>query len=91
MALHVPTHGAGLFQQHQVLRDALIAIVALALALGAVLAATIVFPGLTSTSSSMTEVERMNEFRAGERALYQLPIQTEQERWNEFRAGERGE
>jgi hypothetical protein len=86
MTVHVPTHHAG-FDAHPVLRDTMVVIVTLVVVMTAVFAAGQILPGLTSTS--MTEAERTIEFRAGERALYQLPIQTEAERTIEFRAGER--
>ena len=90
MTLHVPTHHAGL-DAHPALRDTLIVIVTVVVVMAAVFAAGQIFPGLSSSSSSMTEAERMIEFRAGERALYQLPIQTESERMIEFWASERAD
>jgi len=90
MTLHVPTHQAGL-GAHPALRDTLIVLVTVVVVMAAVFAAGQIFPGLTSSSTSMTEAERMIEFRAGERALYQLPIQSESERMIDFRAGERAE
>lgn len=90
MTIHVPTHHIG-FDAHPALRDTLIVIVTVVIVMAAVFAAGQIFPGLSSSSGSMTESERLIEFRAGERALYQLPIQTESERMIEFWAGERAD
>jgi hypothetical protein len=90
MTTHVPTHHVG-FGAHPALRDTLIVIVTVVIVMAAVFAAGQIFPGLTSSASSMTESERMIDFRAGERALYQAPVVTESERMIEFWAGERAD
>jgi len=90
MTIHVPTHHAGL-DAHPALRDTLIVVVTLVVVLAAVFAAGEVLPGLKSSSVSMTETERLIEFRAGERALYPERVRTEQQLINDFRAGERAD
>jgi hypothetical protein len=90
MTVHVPTHHTGL-GAHPALRDILIVVLTIVVVMAAVFAAGQIIPGLSSSSLSMTESERLIEFRAGERALYQLPIQSEQQLMNDFRAGERAD
>ncbi len=88
MTLHVPTHPAGLAGHHY-LRSALLLVGAAALALLLWGAALVLRPTTEPAAEPMTPAERMIEFRAGERALWQNPVQTESERMIEFRAGER--
>lgn len=90
MTLHVPTHRAGL-DAHPALRDTLIVLVTVVVVMAAVFAAGQIFPGLTSSSTSMTEEQLMVEFRAGERALYQAPVLSEDQLMIDFRAGERAQ
>lgn len=88
MTLHLPTHPAG-YADHHVLRNALIVIGAIALAIVLVFAAVLLRPAATPTTTQLTEFERMIEFRAGERAEFAAPVLTESERAIEFREGER--
>jgi hypothetical protein len=87
MTLHVPTHQAG-YPEHRFLRFALVTVGAVALALILFVDALQVRPGVTTTTTTGPSTEQVNEFRAGERALWVLPAnQTLLQ--NDFRAGER--
>lgn len=83
MALHYPTHPAGI-ADHHFLRNAVlaIAVVALAMVLGAT--ALLIKPGTTTPTTTVSEAQSLVEFRAGER-----PTLVESQYLVEFRAGER--
>lgn len=88
MTLHLPTHPSQFAGSH-VLRNLLLAIVLAAVAVVVLYAAatTDLAPEPATTTPALTETERFNEFRAGERMPVTMP--SESERFNEFRAGER--
>jgi hypothetical protein len=88
MTLHLPTHPAG-YADHHILRNALIVIGAIALALVLLFAVVMLWPAATPSTTQLTESERMIEFRAGERAEFAAPVLTESERAIEFRESER--
>ncbi len=83
MALHVPAHPAGI-ADHHLLRNALlsIAVVALAVALG--VTALLIRPGTTTPTATTSEGQSLVDFRAGERQSL-----VESQYLIEFRAGER--
>jgi hypothetical protein len=88
MTLHLPTHPAG-YADHHILRNALLVIGAVVLAVILLVGLALMWPSSTPTTAERTEMERMIDFRAGERAEFAAPVLTDQERINEFRAGER--
>lgn len=88
MALHTPTHQAGL-SGHRHLRDFLVAIsLAVILLLAIALAATVRVPPVT-TGPMSAEQQSLIQFRAGERADWAVGVPTEGSSLIQFRAGER--
>lgn len=88
MTLHLPTHPVG-YAEHHLLRNALLVIGAIALALVLVFAVAVMWPAATPSAAQLTEAERMIEFRAGERAEFAAPVLTQSERAIEFRESEK--
>jgi hypothetical protein len=90
MSLHLPTptHPSQFAGAH-VLRNLLLAIVLATVAVVVVYAAatTDLTPEPATTAPALSQTERFNEFRAGERMPVTMP--SAWERFNEFRAGER--
>lgn len=88
MTLHAPTHRIG-STSHHYLRYALLAVSGIALALVLWIALILVRPAVEEPATSGASTELINAYRAGERALWALPVAADSERFNEFRAGER--
>jgi hypothetical protein len=87
MTLHVPTHPAG-YVNHHYLRNALIVVGAIALAVVLWGAALIIQPTIGTPSETVSEQQLFNDYRAGERDLWIVPS-VEQLLFNDYRAGER--
>jgi hypothetical protein len=85
MTLHLPTHPVRAVGPH-VYRNLLIAIVLAAVAVVVVYGAVTTYRPV-STAPAQTEMERMVEFREGERSV--LAPLSEEQRAIEFRASER--
>jgi hypothetical protein len=89
MALHAPTHHAGITGNHRLMRDFLFAIgLAVALIVVVGIASTYRAPATPATGAS-AEAASLVEYRAGERADWAAGVPTEASSLIEFRAGER--
>jgi hypothetical protein len=86
MTLHLPTHPVRAVGPH-VYRNLLIAIVLIAVAVVALYAAITIYRPAAAVPAQ-TQMERMVEFREGERSV--LAPLSEEQRAIEFRASERG-
>jgi hypothetical protein len=88
MTIHVPTQRAG-YPDHHFLRFALVTIAVVAAAMILFIAALQVRPATDTGTSGGTTTQLVNEYRAGERALWALPPAS-QVLENQFRTEERG-
>ena len=74
MALHYPTHPAGI-ASHHFLRNALVALVFVAAAVVLVVAALLIRPGTTTPTTTIPESQSLADFRAGERStLFEFAV-----------------
>jgi len=87
MTLHFPTSHMG-YANHHLLRNALLAVGVVALALLVFGAAMLIQP-ITTPTTKVSEPQSLVEFRAGERADWANPITTEDQSLIDFRAAER--
>jgi hypothetical protein len=88
MTLHAPTHPAG-YASHHYLRNALVVVGAIALAVVLWGAALIIQPTIGTPSETVSQQQLFNDFRAGERASWAASGTDQQQLYNDFRAGER--
>lgn len=89
MALHAPTHHAGVTGDHRLLRDLLLA-VGLAAVLIVVVGVASSFRVDLSPSTGMTaEQGALVEYRAAERADWAAGVATQASSLSQYRAGER--
>ena len=89
MALHVPTHHAGITGDHRLMRDFLFAVgLAIALIIVVGIASTVRFNVAPATGAA-AEAAALVEYRAAERADWAAGVPTEATSRGQFRAGER--